>query len=504
MNFTSLSVVLVSRVASCGRIFYNTQMPKRAPTFKSMRFIAFVVLSAYFILPFDRANAAGPTASFRKVVLENQCDNPMELTVLPDGRVLFIERFGKVRIWKPDTGKTVVAAKFDVHARFNANNTGEKDEGSWETGLMGVTQDPGFTTNHWIYIYWSPENDTGNWLSRYTVNGDQIDRASEKRILQVATQREVCCHEAGSLAFDGDDNLFLSAGDNTNPFQSDGYSPTDFRPGRHAFDAGRSAGNANDLRGKILRIHPNADGTYTIPAGNLFPPGTPNTRPEIFTMGNRNPFRISVDRRTGTLYWGEVGPDARLIGEDRGPAGFDEFNHTKTPGNFGWPFVIADNKPYRMYDFATKQAGPAQNPAAPENLSPRNTGPKTLPPARPAWIWYPYAPSTHFPQLGSGGRCACAGPVYHFDPDLKSNRKLPAKYDNTLFLYDWERHWIMAVKLDVKGEMTGMEKFAPEITLKRPIELELGPDGALYCIEFGTGWENNKDSQVVRIEAMAD
>ena len=84
----------------------------------------------------------------------------------------------------------------------------------------------------------------------------------------------------------------------------------DERPGRSPWDSQKSAANPNDLRGKIYRIHPEADGTYTIPKGNLFPPGTPGTRPEVYVMGNRNPFRISIDQKTGYLYWGEVGPDA--------------------------------------------------------------------------------------------------------------------------------------------------------------------------------------------------
>ncbi|HAV63937.1 MAG TPA: glycosyl hydrolase [Verrucomicrobiales bacterium] len=459
-------------------------------------------LSLLFLCP-ALAGLAAEDGAFRKLVLESQCDNPMELTVLPDGRVLFIERFGKVRLWKPDTGTTVTAAEFAVHGRLNAIIAKKNDEGSWEAGLLGVTQDPGFATNGWIYLYWSPKDAQGNRLSRFTLTGDNLDRASEKRILEVAVQREVCCHEAGSLAFDGAGNLFISTGDNTNPFESDGYSPTDYRDDRHPWDAARSAGNANDLRGKILRIRPTADGGYEVPAGNLFPPGTPDTRPEIFAMGNRNPFRISVDRRTGTLYWGDVGPDAREISADRGPAGFDEINRTQTAGNFGWPFVIANNKSYRMFDFQQRQPGEAQAADAPRNDSPRNTGPRVLPPARPAWIWYPYTPSAQFRELGSGGRSAAAGPVYHFDPALDSPRKLPARWDNCLFLYDWERHWIVAARLDERGELKSLERFAPEITLKRPVELELGPDGALYGIEFGTGWENNKDSQLVRIEWAA-
>ncbi|MBK7653635.1 MAG: PQQ-dependent sugar dehydrogenase [Flammeovirgaceae bacterium] len=89
------------------------------------------------------------------------------------------------------------------------------------------------------------------------------------------------------------------------PFESDGYSPADARAGRSPFDAMKSSSNTNDLRGKILRIHPEPDGTYTIPEGNLFPKGEEKTRPEIYVMGNRNPYRISVDQKTGFLYWGK-------------------------------------------------------------------------------------------------------------------------------------------------------------------------------------------------------
>ncbi len=438
---------------------------------------------------------------FRKVVLETNCSNPMELAVLPDGRVLFIERFGAVKIWKPDTKSTVLAAHMNVHGTLNAMNARQEDKGSWEAGLLGVALDPGFANNQWVWLYYSPKVGTGNQVSRFTLRGDALDLTSEKVVLSVATQREVCCHEAGSLAFDGAGNLFVSTGDNTNPFASDGYSPTDYRTNRYPWDAARSAGNANDLRGKILRIHPEPDGTYSIPKGNLFAPGTPNTRPEIFVMGCRNPFRIAVDAATGTLSWGDVGPDAREAKAERGPAGFDEINRTREAGNFGWPFVIADNKAYRQYDFATKQSGPAQDAQKPVNLSPNNTGPRELPPAKPAWISYPYSASTRFPLTGNGGRTACAGPFYHFNAALKSERKLPAAYDGAQFIYEWERGWILTARADEKGAPR-LERFAPEVKLKRPVEMELGPDGALYAIEFGTSWENNKDAQIVRIEPM--
>jgi cytochrome c len=447
----------------------------------------------------ESAGATGVDASVRKVVLDQKCDDPMELAVTGDGRVIFVERGGAVKIWKPDTKSTVLAAKLEVFRNY----TGSKGV-SWEDGLVGITLDPGFATNHWVYLYYSPMNVSENHVSRFVLRGDQLALETEKVILRVVTQRDICCHTGGSLAFDGEGNLFISTGDNTNPFESEGYAPIDYRPKRYPWDAGKSSGNTADLRGKILRIHPEpnpeAGLAYTIPKGNLFPPGTQKTRPEIFVMGCRNPFRISIDKQTRTLYWGEVGPDAQTANTNRGPAGFDEINRTKDAGNFGWPFVIADNKPYLAYDFETKTAGPPFDPKSPRNLSPNNTGLKDLPPAQPAWIWYPYAPSARFPVVGSGGRTACAGPVYYFDEHLKSSRKLPKEFDRTLFVYEWMRNWIRAVKLDANGNIVSIRPFAGHLSFKKPMDMELGPDGCLYMIEFGTNWERNKDSQVVRLE----
>jgi cytochrome c len=456
-----------------------------------------VVASLVSACAFGQSSSAPTNASsaIQKVVLAENLDDPMELAVTPDGKVLFVERTGTLKIWRPDTKAVGTVVRFPVHYRYN----GSKD-GSWEDGLMGITLDPGFATNHWIYLYYSPTNSSENRLSRFVLHGEHIHSDSERIILRVPMQREICCHSGGSLAFDSRGNLYLSTGDSTNPFESDGYAPIDYRTGRYPWDAAKSAGNTADLRGKILRIHPEADGSYTIPPGNLFAAGATNTRPEIFVMGCRNPFRISLDRGTDTLYWGEIGPDARVIGEQRGPAGFDEINRTRMAGNFGWPFVIADNKPYRAWDFAAKTPAPLFNVGGPENLSPNNTGLKQLPPAQPAWIWYPYSASTRFPALGTGLRCAAAGPFYRYDEKLESPRKLPREFDRTLFIYDWSRNWIKAVKLGQDGNIESITPFAAHLNFKRPIEMELGPDGCLYVIEFGTNWERNKDTALACLE----
>jgi len=94
-----------------------------------------------------------------------------------------------------------------------------------------------------------------------------------------------------------------------------------------------------------------------------------------------------------------------------------------------------------------------------------------------------------------------AGPVYHFDPALDSPIKLPAYFDDTLFIYEWSRDWIKEVKLDANGNILKINPFAADIPLARPMDMELGPDGALYILEWGTGFGgNNADAQLVRIE----
>ncbi len=463
----------------------------------------------------DRPAPTGPQTdgAFHKVVLDPVGDTdlisdlsqllrePMELAVARDGRVFYAERGGLVKMWDPQTKTHSIIAKIKVE-NFVVNKM--------EDGLLGLVLDPNFEKNNWIYLYYSPPQSTNdnlgrtvgeNLLSRFTLKGNQLDLESEKVLLHVPMQRYECCHSGGDLAFDSKGNLYLSTGDNTNPFTSDGFAPMDERPGVRARDAQRTSANSADLRGKILRVTPQDDGTIKIPEGNLFKPGTPKTRPEIYVMGCRNPFRISLDERNGFLYWGDVGPDAVAFQEGRGPAGFDEINQARAAGNFGWPYFVSENRPYWKFDFKTKTSGEKFNPEKPINDSTNNTGIRELPPAQPSFISYANVPSIRFPEVNSGGgRCAMAGPVYYFNDALASPHKLPREFDHTLFIYDWSREWIIAVHLDQEQKIAKMERFCSGMTFKRPIEIKVGPDGCLYMMEWGTAWANNSDCQLERIE----
>lgn len=425
---------------------------------------------------------------FTKTVLDFNLDEPTEMTFLPDGKIVFVERKGAVKLYDPATSKVTTINTLKVGTKF-------------EDGIIGIATDPNFATNHFLYLFYSHPERSSNIVSRFTFLNNQLDISTEKEIIEVPTQRETCCHTGGSLAFGPDGNLFISTGDNTSPFESDGFSPSDEGKGRSPFDAQKSSANTNDLRGKILRIKVKADGTYDIPDGNLFPKGEAKTRPEIYVMGTRNPYRISIDDKTGFLYWGEVGPDAGENDSIRGPRGYDELNQAKGPGFFGWPYFVGNNYPYAHFDFTNKKVIDTWDPGRPVNNSPNNTGKTELPAVSPAFIYYPYAASDEFPMLKTGSRNAMAGPFYYSEKYKDVKTAFPDYFDGKLIFYDWMRNWIFLVTMKADGSILDIEPFMANTKFNNISDMAYGPDGRLYMLEYGTGWfKQNLDARLVRID----
>ncbi len=426
---------------------------------------------------------------------------PTEMTILPNLDILVSQRRGEILYYKKGSDTTKQVGFLNVY--WKTVNTPNVNA---EEGLMGIQKDPDFAKNHFVYVFYSPADTSVNRLSRFTFENDTL--TSEKVVLELYSQREICCHTGGSIAFGKDRMLYLSTGDNSTPFDepgepyaNHGFGPMDDRPGHEQYDGRRSSGNTNDLRGKILRIKVNEDGTYTIPDGNLFPKGTEKTRPEIYVMGTRNPYRISVDQKNGFLYWGEVGPDANAdsVGT-RGSRGYDEVNQARKSGYFGWPLFVGNNYPYNIHDYETNKNGDVYDPAKPINNSRNNTGLQELPPVSPAFIWYPYAESPDFPEVGSGGRNAMAGPVYYTDMFPEQTR-LSDYFNGKLFIYDWIRGWIKVVTMRENGDFDKMEPFMPSTKFNALIDMEVGPDGQLYGLEYGNGWfAQNADAGLFRID----
>ena len=455
-------------------------------------------------LPSPAAAALDP-ADFQQVTLAKgvaETGEPMALWVLPDRSVLHTARNGTLR--RTDAaGTTAVIGTIPVYTHD-------------EEGLQGVGIDPGFATNRQIYLYHAPPLSTPagdapatgtdfsafdgvNRLARYTLNADYtLNTASAVTVLDVPATRGICCHVGGDIDFDAAGNLYLSTGDDTNPFQSDGYSPIDERTDRNpAFDAQRTSANTNDLRGKILRIKVNGDGSYAIPSGNLFAPGTASTRPEIYAMGLRNPFRMSVDKATGVVYVGDYGPDAGAT-SGRGPSGQVEFNRVTGPGNYGWPYCTGTNtatETYAEWNFATGTAGAKYDCAGgPVNNSFRNTGQSKLPPAKSAWIRYAGDAGTP-PEFGGGSESPMAGPVYRYDAASASATKFPQSFDGHFFAGELGRGWIKPIHVGSDGTPGEISTFA--WNGKQVMDSAFGPDGSLYVLDYGTGYFNGDENSAL-------
>src|SRR3954453_18046058 len=463
-----------------------------------------------------------PDSSFQKVTLNPHPGEPMGLAVLPGGKVLYTARRGETRLNDPATGLNTMAA--EMRPLIYQHD---------EEGIQSIAIDPNFQTNKWVYLYYSPQLDTpvddpvtpineGDspgfgtpadlaryngyiQLSRFKFRDNRLDLGTEQKILQVNVNRGICCHVGGHIDFDNQGNLYLSTGDDTNPFESDGYAPIDERPNRNpAFDAQRSAANTNDLRGKVLRITVGANGGYTPSAGNLFVDQNPLTKPEIYVMGLRNPFRIETNKATGELYVADYSPDAATANPLRGPAGQGKWTVVTQPGNYGWPYCATERLPYIDYNFAAGTSGSAVNCAVPVNESPHNTGIRNLPPVTQPDVWYTYSASAEFPQLGTGGIGPMGGPAYQYDAKVAKkpgSTAWPEYYNGVPLFYEWTRDYIKAF-FTVNSDVTRIEPAVGTLDFDNPMDLEFGPDGSLYVLEYGDGFfgKNLPGAELARVD----
>jgi PKD repeat protein/type 1 glutamine amidotransferase len=333
-------------------------------------------------------------------------------------------------------------------------------------------------------------------------------------------------------------------------------------------DARRSALNTNDLRGKLNRITVKtgdigpADantlgGAYTVPAGNLFAAGTAKTRPEIYAMGFRNPFRLQVDEND-VAYISDYSPDSQTPQQFRGPAGTGRFEIVRQPGNYGWPICYSKDVPYYRWNFLTStplDATPTPydcDAAAIPNDSRWNleggpsveAGLATVPGLTDPEIWYSYRDNNATAPLGTpcfgnygpnaltdppapGSTTPCprlfpelftngVGPhgiaKYHYDPDNPSPTKFPPYYDNAVILGEFTQDTMRELRLDAQNRVFKINSFMPcgaanvpaspfRFECDNPMDLQWGADGHFYLLTYGDGFfAANNDAGLYRWE----
>ena len=436
-----------------------------------------------------------PAKDFAVETVAQDLSNPVEMSIAGD-LVFIAELHGNIKVVDLASGITRVVAHLEVDYR----KKGPKWSWDVESGVLGIAVDPDFEQTKWVYIcYTRPGGESvkhDHVVSRFKYENGVLNKGSEQVIIKIPSLRDKDrIHEAGSLAFGPDGLLYISSGDN--------QDHTQFHY------AARTSSNSAVLNGKILRIRPGKDGGYTIPEGNLFPPGTPKTRPEIYVMGLRNPYRISVDEKSDYLYWGENGPADHYCGNLKNvdkkllPLGFDEFNQARKAGYYGWPFFIGPNEAYPTYDFEKKRVTGAFDPLKPVNYLDTNTGITELPPTQKPMIWYSHPPSEDFPSLGKGGASAIGGPVYYHRESDKGG--LPKSFDHHWFIADYARGWIKAVELDENENKVAIKSFPTNHRFQTPINIKFNDGGQLFVLQYGRGgWDPNNGGSLLRISHKID
>jgi glucose/arabinose dehydrogenase len=210
----------------------------------------------------------------------------------PDGRLLFTEKnTGMIRIMMQN--HTVLDKPFATVPDVYVN---------WEQGLLGITLDPDFANNHFVYTYYTTiDNNTNTPFNRVVRFTDNNNTATNMLVLLDNIPASKGFHSGGALAFGPDEKLYITVGDAT----------------EHEF-----AQDPSTLVGKVLRI--NKDGT--IPKDNPFP------NSPVYTLGHRNSFGIAFDK---TNSFGVV--------TENGDEFYDELNLIQKGGNYGFPLYQPPN-----------------------------------------------------------------------------------------------------------------------------------------------------------------
>ena len=258
-------------------------------------YIAIALLAGACILQAGTLLPAG----FTEVQVANGLASATAMAFSPDGRLFVCQQGGALRVI---SGGTLLPTPF---VTVTTTPSGER-------GLLGVTFDPNFAGNQFVYVYYTvPGSPAHNRVSRFTANGNVAVPGSETIILELDNLSGATNHNGGAIHFGLDGKLYVGVGENAN---------------------GANAQSLNNRLGKILRL--NADGTIPPDNPTSFPGigGTPTgANRSIWAVGLRNPFTFAFQPGTGRMFINDVGQST-----------WEEINDGIVASNYGWPNCEGD------------------------------------------------------------------------------------------------------------------------------------------------------------------
>lgn len=253
--------------------------------------------------------AASPLKGLAFELITKGLAGPIDVTVpADDGLIYVVERTGTIRIIE---GGRILKDPF-------ANLKGVVKSNSIEQGLLGIAFHPKYPEDRRVFLFHSIRGND-NVLVSYEVSSDgkRADLRTRNVLLTVDKEPDAVRHNAGALRFGPDGKLYVSVGD--------------------AARASVNGQNPKTLPGTILRLDVDAQRSYAIPPDNPFADGKAGA-PEVWWYGLRNPWRFSIDAKTGLAYIGDVGQES-IEEIDVAPIA--------TPGlNFGWPLFEGNKRFY--------------------------------------------------------------------------------------------------------------------------------------------------------------
>lgn len=234
--------------------------------------------------------------TFTNVLVANNLTNPTAMVCVPDGRILVCEQTGKLRVIKNGALLPNAAVSLTVDLTSDGTYT--------ERGLLGITLDPNFATNGYIYLFYTTAvGGKHNRVSRFMLMGDVVMSGDETIILELDPLSSAINHNGGAMNFGKDGKLYIAVGDN---------------------HTSANAQNLDTYHGKILRVNPDGSAPTDNP---FYSPTATEQRKRVWSYGVRNPFTFDVHPTTGQILINDVGQDM-----------WEEIDDITTGGkNYGWP-----------------------------------------------------------------------------------------------------------------------------------------------------------------------